>query len=263
MRLLLIILFQSFLLLGCNRIQTTDSTQSVSEQKKLQGSLKFAGAFALAPFIQVCADSFRLANPDAVFQVNTTGHDSAIFNLESGNIDMAMISRKLGEREERDYFAMAVAKTGIVLIFNSHNPFKNEILTHGFTISDLQIAFSGNEILFWDKKIKLGKNTPVNVYIRKEQSGAAEVLADFLFMNPSDFKGIEVTGENEMIAAIQKDSLGLGFCNINDAFDLNSKERLPSLEFLPLDLNMNGSIEDREKICSNLDDFQNSLCHNI
>jgi len=262
MRLFILSIFLLILTISCNRIPTLDSNTPEPDQKNLQGSLKIAGAYALAPFIQSCADSFRLANPYAVFRVTATGHDSAMISLESGDIDLAMISRKLGPKEEHDFFAIAVAKTGIVMIFNSKNPVRNEILSHGLTINDLQNAFSGEDVLFWDKFIKRGKNKPVNVYIRKEQSGAAEVLADFLFMDPNDFRGIPVSGENEMIAAIQKDSLGLGFCNINDAFDLKSKERLAFLEFLPLDLNMNGTIEDREQICTNLDDFQNSICHN-
>lgn len=262
MRSILFIIPLSILLLACNRTTNKESGQQIPYPDTANDSVHIAGAYALAPFIQTCADSFRLNDPAATIHVIPAGHDFAIHALEDDRIDLAMISRKLGQKEEQDYFALAVAKTGIVLIFNTMNPCKDQILMHGMTISDLQVAFSGKNTIFWDNLIKRGKTMPVNIYIRKDQSGAAEVLADFLFMETTEFNGTAVNGENEMIAAIQKDSMGLGFCNINDAFDLSTRDRKESLEFLPLDLNMNGSIEEREKICSNLDEFQNSICHN-
>jgi len=239
-----------------------ENDPGMRNKEKLSGEITITGAYALSPLIQACADSFLVQFPKAAIQVAPLGSELAIRHLANGKCDLAMVSRPISDREEENFFAVAVARTGVVMVFNTRNPYKDDLLSHGLTIQDLQQVFLGQAGKTWDDFLGKKGNAPIHSYSRQDPCGTAEIIAGFLFMNQSELKGIPVEGETLMIEAIMKDSLGLGYCNINDAFNLVTGQHLPGLEFLPVDLNMNGSIEEREQICFSLDDFQKSICNN-
>lgn len=136
------------------------------------------------------------------------------------------------------------------------------IQEHGLTIRDLQRIFTRPGETTWDEFLVRKDRSPLHAYTRSDPCGTAEVVADFLYLTRDDLHGIAADGEYQMIDAVLRDSLALGYCNFNEAFDLEKGVPSPGLEFLPVDLNMNGSIEPREAICSDLDGFQNSICIN-
>lgn len=247
------------ILISCG--EQADKGASADPPSQGQPKITICGAYALAPFIQACAEDFARSRPGAEISVIPMSHDSALQMLYDRRCDVAMISRPL-KPDEEDLFAIPVAKTGVVFVFNRHNPLRSQIMLQGLTISDLQNIYTSREMKTWDAFLRNRGATDLHHYYRADPSGVGEVVARFLFLEPGEITGVAVVGENEMIRAVCLDTLGLGFCNVNEAFDLNTGQKLEDLEFLPLDLNMSRDIEDREQICTQLDDFLQSICMN-
>ena len=228
----------------------------------LEGELTITGAYALTPLIQACADSFSQMYPHVDITVTPLGSELALRHLANGKCDLAMVSRPISGSWEEELFALPVARTGVAFVFNKLNPYRDNILEHGLTVQDMQKVYYGEKDPSWDRFLGRNQKHPHQASTRADRCGTLEVLADFLYLDPSEMKGRPVEGEYRMIESVLKDSLALGYCNMSEAFDLHTGDRLEGLEFLPLDLNVNGSIEPREAICTNLSDFQNSICNN-
>jgi ABC-type phosphate transport system substrate-binding protein len=87
----------------------------------------------------------------------------------------------------------------------------------------------------------------LNVYTRSDACGAAETWAKYLGnYSQEDLKGTAVYGDPGLAEAVRKDSLGIGYNNLNYAYDMASGEQLSGLRVIPLDINGNGRIDEDE-----------------
>ncbi len=250
----------AFLLFACNQTSTKkDNSQNAGHAKTIEGKIEISGAYALIPFIKACAEEFHKDYPGIQISITPTGSGNALNQLMLEEVDLALTSGAKNDLKEK-LWSVAVAKTGIVMIMNSNNPYIDLITQRGLTITELQKVFTSREKMYWNKFLRRKNKVPVNVYNRSDKAGAKEILAQFLYIEEKELKGTPVNGEDMMIQKILNDPNAIGYCNINSAFDLVSGQRIPGLEFLSIDLNQNGSIEPREAVCDNIQDFQQELC---
>jgi phosphate transport system substrate-binding protein len=80
------------------------------------------------------------------------------------------------------------------------------------------------------------------VFIRGDESGAADVLADFCFRKASDLKGVAVNGDSVMINSVRNNNFSVGFCNLSYAFQLPTGERAKNIHIVPFDLDYDNNI---------------------
>ena len=250
----------AFLLFSCGQTSTKkDNVQNAGYAKTIEGKIEISGAYALIPFIKVCAIEFHKDYPGIQINITPTGSGNALNQLMLEEVDLALTSGANNDLKEK-LWSVAVAKTGIVMIINSNNPYLDLIIQRGLTITELQKIFTSHEKMYWNKFLRRKNEVPVNVYNRSDKAGAKEIFAQFLYIEEKELKGTPVNGEDMMIQKILNDPNAIGYCNINSAFDLVSGQNIPGLEFLSIDLNQNGSIEPREAVCDNIHDFQLELC---
>ncbi len=84
----------------------------------------------------------------------------------------------------------------------------------------------------------------LNVYTRSDACGAAETWAKYLGnYSQEDFEGTAVYGDPGLAEAVRKDSLGIGYNNLNFAYDMESGRQLSGLRVIPIDINDNGRID--------------------
>jgi len=88
----------------------------------------------------------------------------------------------------------------------------------------------------------------VHVFTRSDASGAAEIWAKFLGKKQEDLLGIGVFGDPGILEAVIKDPLGIGYYNLNYAFDADSDAPVAGATVLPIDLNHNGLADPDEVI---------------
>jgi phosphate transport system substrate-binding protein len=239
-----------------------DPDAYIDESFSEPATLRISGSYALLPLVRQSVEDIRQLYPGMDISLIPAGSGSAIRDLEMGRSDLALSSRQLTEKEERSGLqGIALARTGVVFIFNGQCPYRKELLESGLTISSLRKLYTSRGTVTWDELLFMKATVPVNAYHRSDSAGAAEVAARFLYLEPGEMQGKGVNGEYQMIEAVRQDIHGIGYANINDVFDLATGERLPGIDFLPVDLNDNRRIEQREEICSKLSDFQTSVCN--
>ena len=243
-------------LFGCkprNSENTQDKIQ-LETKSSISGKLTIGGADALYPLVRKWADDFVEINPGINIEVTKTGTGQGIDDLLTEKIHLAMISRPLTDEElNAGIWSVNVAKDGVAPIMNQNNPYLEKILNQGLSPEEFIKAFTSDKPLTWAELLDTVGNEKVITYTRADESGAADVFADFLFKKSSDLKGTKVTGDEEMIKSVQENIFALGFCNFSYAFDLTTGERIKDIQIIPSDLDFDNKIDRKEIPFNNLE----------
>ena len=97
-----------------------------------------------------------------------------------------------------------------------------------------------------------GNQYTVNVYTRSDACGAAQTWAEYLGnYSQEDLNGTGVYGDPGLAEAVKKDPLGIGYNNLNYAFDMNTGEVVSGLRVIPIDINENGRLDADENFYAN------------
>jgi phosphate transport system substrate-binding protein len=87
----------------------------------------------------------------------------------------------------------------------------------------------------------------IQVYTRSDSSGAGDIWAKYLGnFTQNDLKGTGVSGDPGIAGAVKNDPVGIGYNNINFAYDPTTGKPVDGLVIVPLDLNANGKIDYNE-----------------
>jgi phosphate transport system substrate-binding protein len=171
-----------------------------------------------------------------------------------------MISRPLNDDEkESGIWAIPVAKDGVAVIVNQKNPYLDRIMEQGLSPDEFQRVFTSEKPLTWGELFDTTFTEKITAYTRADESGAADMMASFFFKNANDLKGIKVKGDSEMIKSIQKNPLGIGFCNFSYAFSKPSGERTENIQIIPFDLDYDNIIGMKERPFENLEKAHRSI----
>jgi phosphate transport system substrate-binding protein len=88
----------------------------------------------------------------------------------------------------------------------------------------------------------------IQVYTRSDSCGAAETWAAYLGKHQEDLQGVGVYGDPGIADAIKKDPRGIGYNNLNYAYDVKTGRPVRGLRVLPIDVNDNGKIDPDEDL---------------
>ena len=86
----------------------------------------------------------------------------------------------------------------------------------------------------------------LRVYTRSDACGAAKTWARYLGASQEELRGIAVYGDPGLAEAVRRDMQGIGYNNINFAYDARTKQPVPGLAILPVDVNGNGVLDKQE-----------------
>ncbi|MCA9977364.1 MAG: hypothetical protein KC413_16510, partial [Anaerolineales bacterium] len=87
---------------------------------------------------------------------------------------------------------------------------------------------------------------PIHVYTRSDAAGAPATWAEYLGKKQEDLLGVGVYGDPGLLDAVIKDPLGIGYNNLNYAFDMDSGLPVAGAWVPPLDVNENGRADAAE-----------------
>ena len=250
------------LVIGCNSPKSEKKLiQSVVEKKSnLRGNFSISGAYALYPLVSKLANEFMKIQPGVKIDITKMGTGEGITALLTKNCDLAMISRPLTDEEiNAGIWVIPVAKDGVAPIVNQKNPYLETLLSQGLSPQEFLQVFTSGKQLTWGFVLGNTAKEKITVYTRADESGAADIWADFLYKKSSDIKGIGVRGDDEMIKSIQEDPLAIGFCNFTYAFDIETGERKKDIQIIPSDLDFDNKIDKVEIPFVNLEEAHRSL----
>jgi len=232
--------------------------QTVPAQKgleqNLQGTITMSGAFALYPMVMKWSEEFRKLYPQVRFDISAGGAGKGIADALADMVDIGMVSREIHPAEiQKGAWFIPVTKDAVVPVINKENPLLKELLKKGIKKADFLRLWLNETPPTWNE-LSAGKgNVPVHVYTRSDSCGAAETWALFLGKKQEDLLGIGVFGDPGLNEAVRKDALGIGYNNINYAFDATTLKPMAGTVILPIDLDENGRIDGPENFYDHRD----------
>ena len=219
-----------------------------------------SGAYALAPLAMEWSKAFRQIYPEINIKIREIGTGQGLIDIINKQSNLAMISRDFSPDEKIDsMWKTAVARDAVVPIINKHNPYYDELMSKGLNTAELLEIFTSKKPLNWGKYTNILNNNKIKVFVRKDNSGAAEVFANFLHCTQNDLSGVKLVGDISMIDAIKENIYGIGFCNLNYCFNKKDGQAIDGIQILPIDLNFNGRIDWKEQMADSLSAFQRNI----
>jgi len=230
-----------------------------SGSEELRGTIAVSGAFALYPMMTLWAQEFTKLHPDVQFDVQGGGAGKGMTDTLAGAVDIGMISRTIKpEEESQGAYWVAVAKDAVFPIVSSENPYLEAVVSKGITQEMFNGIFVAGSITTWGEVIgDPSIADEIHVYGRSDSAGAADQWALFSGGKvQGDLLGIGVNGEPAHVDTVRKDPLGIGFSNLNSAFDATTGTLVEGVTVPPIDINGNGAVDAGESYSNKADAVQ-------
>ncbi len=208
----------------------------------LEGTIAISGAFALYPMMVRWGEEFQKANPKVKVDVSAGGAGKGMADALTGAVDIGMVSRDVAPEEEaKGAYAVAVTKDAVFLVVNAKNPVLQDLLAKGISRDVSAGIYVTGDIKTWGPAVGRPEVTDeIHVYTRSDACGAGETWAKYLGKKQEALQGIGVYGDPGVLDAVIKDPLGIGYNNLNYAFDAKSGQPVAGAVVVPIDANGDG-----------------------
>lgn len=213
-----------------------------------QGTITVSGAFALYPLVVRWGEEYQKLHPGVRIDVSAGGAGKGMADVLSGAVDIAMVSRAVAPEEEaKGAVWFAVAKDAVLPVANAQNPVLADLLARGLKQETWQAIYITGEVTTWGQVVdRPDVRDEIHLYTRSDAAGAPETWAAYLGKKQEDLRGIGIYGDPGILDAVVKDPLGLGYNNLNYAFDAQTGKPVAGAAVVPLDVNGNGQADPDE-----------------
>jgi phosphate transport system substrate-binding protein len=211
--------------------------------------ISVSGAFALYPLMVQWAEIYQKDNPNVLIDVSAGGAGKGMSDALAGAVDIGMVSREIAQEEtDQGAYGIAVTKDAVFGTVSASNPYLADILKQGLSQKVLSGIFLTGEITTWGQALGKPEITDeIHVFTRSDACGAGEMWVKYLGgKKQEELKGIGVNADPGVLEAVIKDPLGIGYNNLNYAFDLKSGKPVNGAGVVPLDINENGTVDPAE-----------------
>jgi len=226
-----------------------------------KNTITISGAWALYPMMIKWSEEYQKINPNVRIEISAGGAGKGMVDALAGLVDIGMVSREIYPEEiNRGAFWVSVVKDAVISTVNRDNPILEDILEKGIKRSIFIDIYVHGNITTWGQVIGNPKITDeIHLYTRSDSCGAAETWANYMGYRQEDLKGIAVYGDPGVAEAVKNDRLGIGFNNINYAYDAKTNLPVEGLMIVPLDLNEDGEVNENEDFYENRNSIINAI----
>jgi phosphate transport system substrate-binding protein len=219
-----------------------------SSGDKLQGTITISGAWALYPLMVRWGEEFQKLYPDVRFDISAGGAGKGMADALANAVDIGMVSREIYPEEvAKGAFWMSVTKDAVFPTVSAENPVREDLSRKGMSQETFVGIFITGEITSWGQAVgRPAVIDPIHVFTRSDACGAADTWAGYLGKAQEDLLGIAVYGDPGLLDAVVKDPLGIGFNNLNYAFDAETGLPVAGAWVVPIDVNANGQVDPDE-----------------
>ncbi|MDO8726058.1 MAG: substrate-binding domain-containing protein [Candidatus Methanoperedens sp.] len=240
---------------GATTAQTAVST------KEPEGTIRVSGAFALYPLMIKWGEEYEKLYPKVKFDISAGGAGLGMTQALGGQVDIGMVSRKITtSEEEKGAYWEAVTKDAVVATVNKNNPVLATLKTNGLKREVFEKIYINGSITTWGQATGTASTDKINVYTRADACGAGEAWALYLGKYKQEkLKEVGVNGDPGIAEAVRKDIRGIGYNNINFAYDVNTRKPVEGIEIIPIDVNENGKIDPEENFYGTLDELTKAI----
>ncbi len=222
-------------------------TQGESE---LKGTIRVSGAWALYPMMVKWGEEFNKAHPGVRVDISAGGAGKGVSDALGGLVDLGMVSREIRPEEiDKGGVFVTVVKDAVFPTMNDKNPvYEASIKSKGLKRQNFIDLWVTGKPLNWGDVSGTDSRETINLYTRSDACGAAETWAKYMGVNQEDLKGTGVYGDPGIADAVKQDALGIGYNNLNYAYDPTTGLPLAGIRVIPIDINENGAIDPEEDL---------------
>jgi phosphate transport system substrate-binding protein len=219
--------------------------RSTAEGGDLQGTITISGAWALYPLMVRWGEEFQKIHPDVRFDISAGGAGKGMADALANAVDIGMVSREIyAEEVEKGAFWVSVTKDAVFPTVSEDNPVWEDLRQQGIDQETFIGIYITGKITTWGQVAdRLDVSDPIHLFTRSDACGAAATWAEYLGMRQEDLLGIGVYGDPGLLDAVIKDPFGIGFNNLNYAFDMETGKPLAGVRLAPLDVDANGQAD--------------------
>ncbi len=238
-----LLLFLPVLVSSCSRPQTLAQSDDA-----LSGTISVSGAWALYPLMVRWAEEFHKLHPGVEFDISAGGAGKGMADVLAEAVDIGMVSREIYPEEiEKGAFWVSVTKDAVFLTINAQNPVWQDLHQRGISRETLRGIYITGEVTTWGQILGRPEVTDaIHAFTRSDAAGAPATWAAYLGGKQEDLLGIGVYGDPGVLEAVIKDPLGIGFNNLNYAFDFQTGQPVAGARVVPIDVNDNGRADPEE-----------------
>jgi phosphate transport system substrate-binding protein len=231
--------------------EAAPGTSSGGDSGQGQQSIAVSGAFALYPMMVTWAEAYQQLHPDVRIDVSAGGAGKGMADAVAGAVDIGMVSRDVKPEEiQQGAYPIGVTRDAVFAVVNAQNPVLDDLLKAGLSSDMLNKIYITGEVKTWGQVVGGPEvRDEIHVYTRSDSAGAAEMWAKFAGGKAQDdLQGIGVNADPGLLDAVIKDPLGIGYNNLNYAFDLGTGKAVAGGAVIPLDANGNGTVDAAEAL---------------
>lgn len=249
------------IMLAASRVPGASFGQSGSS---VSGNLTLSGAWALYPMALKWVEEFQKLYPGVKIDVQAGGAGKGIADALAGMVDIGMVSRNVQPVElEKGAFPVAVTKDAVVPTLSARNPVLKDLLARGLKKDEFTGIWITKTLTSWDALLGRKGKAEIHVYTRSDACGAAETWAVYMGKRQEDLTGIGVYGDPGLADAVKRDPLGIGFNNVNFAYDAKTLNPVEGIVICPIDINGNGKVDPEESVYGTRDDITGAIARNV
>jgi phosphate transport system substrate-binding protein len=220
-----------------------------NKKNSSQGTIRISGAWALYPMMIRWADEYTKTHPGCQIDIAAGGAGKGIAEALTGLVDIGMVSRDIKPEElQRGARYVPVVKDAVFPVMNENNPVAREMISRGLTKKHFMALWIEGKTFTWGQLTNVKNNDTVHLYTRSDSCGAAETWAAYLGKHQEELKGVGVYGDPGITEAVKKDTLGIGYNNLNYAYDMKTGLPQKGILIIPIDINENGRIDPEEDL---------------
>jgi len=228
-----------------------NGSESHKATRDLQGTIRVSGAWALYPMMVKWGEEFRKVYPKIRVDISAGGAGKGVADALAGLVNIGMVSREINQEEvKQGAFYVPVVKDAVFPMMSDENPvFQGGLFKKGIKKQIFLDLWIKGRDLTWGEMAGNDSQYKVHVYTRSDSCGAAETWAQYLGgKKQEDLQGIGVYGDPGLAEAVRKDPFGIGYNNLNYAYDFKTGLPPKGLRIVPVDLNENGKMDPNEDL---------------
>lgn len=215
-----------------------------------------SGAFALYPLAVRWSEEYRKLHPEIRFNISAGGAGKGMADAMSGTVDLGMVSREI-EPEEKALGAwwIGLCIDAVIPTISAENPFLGQVMEGGIDREEFRAIFIEGTLQKWGGLDGIESPDHIEVYTRSDACGAAGTWADYLGGKQEDLKGVGIYGDPGLAEAVIRNPMGIAFNNTAFIYDIQSGQKRPGIETVPIDINANGTVDPEENFYDNFNQF--------
>jgi phosphate transport system substrate-binding protein len=212
------------------------------------GKIHISGAWALYPMVVKWAEVYQKDNPGVRIDVEAGGAGKGAADALGGLVDIGMVSRAIKpEEEQKGGWWIPVVRDAVFPVVNEKNPVLAKLTANGLKKDIFVGMWMTGATTTWGQATGADSQDKINVYTRSDACGAADTWAKYLGGKQEDLKGTGIYGDPGIAEAVRKDVLGIGYNNLNYAYDATTGKPVAGIRVVPIDVNANGKLDANEK----------------